>query len=188
MLTGPPMLSVSLLASGAPDLPGFFSKFGGMMSKLPFETEIRRMLERMYPLVVRPVDVRGERFTVQKKADFFCMDGRGCFVVVECKATRSGIFAFSKIPEHQRDTLNQVTSTQHGKAYLALNLRGPKGPGGAWLIPWVWWCGFETKWPKKSIRLDEAIEHFSQWELLRIPAGWSWTLGEGKKDRRGKTD
>ena len=144
------------------------------MSKLPFETEMRRMLEEIYPLVVRPVDVRGKRFTVQKKADFFCMNGWGDFVVVECKATRSGVFEFSKIPDHQREALNLVASTRYGKAYLALNLRSPKGPGRAWLIPWVCWCDFETKWPKKSIKLDEVIERISRWELQRVPAGWTY--------------
>jgi len=150
------------------------------MSKLPFETEIGKMLERMYPLVIHPVDVRGKRFTVQKKADFFCMDGLGCFVVVECKATRSGVFEFSKILEHQRETLSLVTDVRYGQAYLALNFRTPRTPGEAWLIPWVLWRVFEAGWARKSLRAEEAAEYFWRWELQRIPGGWSWIPGEDK--------
>lgn len=142
------------------------------MAKLPFEGEIGDMLEKMYPLADKQYDVIGKRFTSPKKADAFAMTGEGYFVLVECKATRTGTIEFSRIKKHQRKNLSIVASTKHGVARLALNFRGEKEPGQAYLIPWKHWCSFEENWHKKSVRVIEVAQHFESFRLQRISGGW----------------
>lgn len=141
------------------------------MAKLPFESEIGRMLEQMYPLIDRSPDTTGRRFTVKKKFDWFGMTQDGYFVAVECKATRTGTLPFSRIPKHQREALSLVDE-RSDEAYLALNFRDKKGPGQAWLIPWGYWLVMEERWPKKSIRREEAMNEFWKFSLERVTGGW----------------
>lgn len=142
------------------------------MAKLPFETEIKKQMERLFPLVYRPMDVRGDRFTKKKPADFFACGKSGRFVIVECKATRGARLAFSEIKDHQREALTAVESTPHGRSYLAVNFRDAKGPGRAWMIPWCVWICFEGGWHKKSVNRKEMPDLFATYELERITGSW----------------
>jgi len=144
-----------------------------MAKKTPFESEIGKMLSGMYPFVHRIMDVMGKRFISKKPADFVACDWNGTFIILEAKSTRTGMFEFVKIPSHQREALTTIANTKHGTAVLALNLRGKRNPGKAWMIPWDFWSSWEKLWPKKSIRLDEAVEQFGRFELKRITGGWS---------------
>lgn len=144
-----------------------------MARLLPFQKEIHEMLMRDQALAARQHDVVGERFTLKKVADHFACSPEGTFLLIESKATRSNLFQFARIKKHQRENLTTVSNTKHGNAYLALNMRGKRNPGKAWLIPWSWWIDFEKLWTekKKSIRLDET-EPFDRFELRRITGGW----------------
>jgi hypothetical protein len=143
-----------------------------MGHKLPFEREIRNLSKQKYPLVIRLPDVQGERYTEKKPCDFVAMNKHGNFIAVEAKAGRTDVFQFSQIPGHQRETLSVVAGTEYGKAYLPLNLRTDHGPGNAWWLPWRAWLEFEEKWHKKSIRREELLELFREYELVRITGGW----------------
>lgn len=142
-----------------------------MAKKLPFESEIGKMLRTMYPLVDRSPDTIGRRFTVKKKFDWYGMTQDGYFFAVECKATRTETFPFSRIPEHQREVLSLVDE-RSDEAYLALNFRDKKSPGLAWLIPWYRWLAMEKRWSKKSITRTEAETEFWKFELERVTGGW----------------
>lgn len=144
-----------------------------MARLLPFQKEVHEMLVRDHALAARQHDVVGKRFTLKKVADHFACSPEGFFVLIESKATRTNVFQFARIKEHQRENLSSVASTEHGRAYLALNFREEKRPGHAWLIPWDYWRDdFERLWHKKSIRLKEAVTMFRMFELTRITGGW----------------
>jgi|GEM_PF-6039962 len=137
-----------------------------------FEREIRQFLEKHSVLLVRQYDILGERFSSKKVFDFVALSPDGYFIGVEAKATRQGKWDFIQIKPHQREALTTVAYTEHGESFLALNFRGKKTPGRAWYIPWGLWLAFEEQWPRKSIKLEEAIEQFTEFELRRITRGW----------------
>lgn len=138
-----------------------------------FEKEIRQLLERENVLLIKQYDILGERFCHRKVFDFAALSPEGHFVGVEAKATKQDRWDFSQIKPHQRENLTRVAKTEHGRAYLALNFREEKQPGKAWLISWKWWIeNFEKKWGKKSIRREEAVKEFRDFELARITNGW----------------
>lgn len=144
-----------------------------MARLLPFQKEIHEMLTRDQALAARQHDVVGERFTLKKVADHFACSPEGFFVLVESKATRTNVFQFARLKNHQRESLTAVSNTEHGKAFLALNFRDAKGPGQAYLIPWNWFTHFCSTWLKKSIRRREAEEEFWEHALRRKTGGWA---------------
>lgn len=139
-----------------------------------FEKELKKFLERENLLVIHQVDVLGKRFTIRKEFDFVVCNSDRLFFAIEAKATRADVFSFANIKEHQRENLTVVDNTQYGRGYLALNMRGRRSPGNAWLIPWGFWASWEKLWRgrKKSIRLDEAIVQFRMFALERVTGGW----------------
>ena len=141
-----------------------------------FESEIKGYLESECVVAIRLPDillqVRGKRVTTKKPFDHCGCDPRGFFIAIECKATRKDIFSFSRIEDHQAEALALVAGTEHGRAYLALNFREQKSPGQAYLIPWNWFMDFLFKWPKRSIRRNEAKKEFREFALIRKTGGW----------------
>lgn len=144
-----------------------------MSHKLPFERELYNLFKQKYPsLAIRLIDA----LTNEKKpCDFICCKEDGGIVLVEAKADRADVFQFREIPAHQRQALTKIANTEHGQAFLAVNLRTTRGPGHSWLIPWGAWKTLEKNWHKKSVRREELIEHFSEYELIRITGGWEFS-------------
>ena len=137
-----------------------------------FEAETRAFLEGECMVAIRLPDILIHGVTTRKPFDFCGCDSEGYFVAIECKATRKKVFSFSRIEDHQAEALSLVASTEHGKAYLALNFRDERGPGQAYLISWGWLEIFLSSWSKKSIRRAEALTQFQEFRLTRITGGW----------------
>lgn len=136
-----------------------------------FEREIGKFLETQCCLVIHQIDLRGPKFTIRKTVDYVCCHNDGSFWAVEVKQTKTDSFTFARIKSHQCAALTEVSETEHGQSFLALNFRSP-GVGSAYLIPWDYWCDFENEWSKKSVRRVEAEEEFWKFELERITSGW----------------